>query len=197
MPLTDWQRQWCLDVMDKINQKPISVPFQREFASDAGTIGISYHLTAVREKLESGTYATMQEWVQDMRLIWLSAQKLFRKGTPLNAMATHLSDWFERRFHTFPRCQMEEWLMKFNATREKLRALVESYEEYGGVIEDVKERVTSSKKRELEDMKPTVVASTPVITPPSSGVVKTSAFIGHDPRVQKPTAHQEIKLFDV
>jgi hypothetical protein len=183
--------------MDKIQTKPISIPFQSDFFRDSGAIGPSRNLSSVRTRLESGAYASVQEWIKDIRLIWVLAQKLFRKGTPLNAMAAHLSEWFERRFHTFPRSQAEEWLLNFNVTRGKLRALVENYAKCGGIMEEVETAVAPEKKKERR-IKLAMAPTGSVVVRQSTEAVQTSAVIAPDPRVQKPVVRQEVvNLFDL
>jgi hypothetical protein len=207
MPLTEWQRRWCLQVMDRIRAKPISGPFQRESSRELGLSANIEHyldLDSIGEQLEDGRYHTVQDWICDVRYIWAAAQRLFREGTPVHAMAADLSTWFERKFAEFPRCLAEQWLADFRSTRGKLRALVDSYPdrriEPPAPVREIGPIQRRSSPGPIETISPPPPERTP--SPPrivghvtSSGQYRS--IVAHDPRTQKTEKRAVADPFDL
>jgi hypothetical protein len=198
MLLTEWQRRWCLEVMDRIRARPISGPFQRESSKELGlstNVKQYLDLDSIREQLEDGRYDTVQDWICDVRYIWAAAQRLFREGTPVHAMAIDLSRWFERRFAEFPRCQAEQWLADFRSTHTKLRDLVDSYpERLPGPVREIEPHQTETRS----PPRPVRLASPPrIVSEVASSSGQYRSVIAPDPRTQKTEKRAIVDLFDL
>jgi hypothetical protein len=197
--MSDFQRDWCLQIMDKLSQKPISRPFQQELTREQGlsakiTTFIEHplDLSIVRDKLEDGGYNTIAEWAKDIRIIWKSVRKLYRKDSPIWAMATDLSTWFEKHYREYPRSQSEQWFIQFSRTRADLEKLVETYPDRRIVPEP---QIKPEPKVEME-IEP-VAAPTVIEEAPPVAERKLKLIIGDMSKREKPKENEPPKLFDI
>ena len=97
--MSEFQQAWCLNVMDKICRKEISIPFQCKSVRDqyldpelAASIELQNDLTQIRAKVENGTITKTDDWAQEMSRFWNYVRKYFASG-PLYAMACDLSNY--------------------------------------------------------------------------------------------------------
>ncbi|KAK8893854.1 hypothetical protein M9Y10_022283 [Tritrichomonas musculus] len=132
--LSDFQLKQCLKILDKLEEKSISKPFQRNLAENFGLpepireyLEKPIDLSTIRDRLKNNKYKTIQEWGRDVFLVFDNVLCLFHVGSPINAMAKDLRNWFEKKLKNFPRTRNEKWLIEFNSTHEKLQKLVDSY----------------------------------------------------------------------
>jgi hypothetical protein len=199
MTLTDFQRESCLHIMAKLREKQISRPFQQELSCEHGLpariktyVEHPMDLRIVQQKLENGMYHTIQEWAKDVRSIWTVAQKLFRKDSPIWAMAADLSAWFESHYRDFPRCKSEKWLRDFTRTRGALSQLVLSYpvQQLSSAPDPPQKAVIESTVAALE-----VPLAADVVTPVKTAPLRS--YIAEDPRLMKPKEPEKPNLFDI
>lgn len=155
MVLPDFQREWCIKMINKINKMEISMPFRSELTREYGInkdiidiVKTPMDLSIVRERLENNLYNNIDEFGRDVRLIWGNTLKIFRKGSSVYAMAADLSNWFEKRFNNYPRNQVEEWFILFHKTRADLIDLVNTCPGRERLVEVVAEVVRSHSHSE-------------------------------------------------
>ncbi|OHT07175.1 bromodomain-containing protein [Tritrichomonas foetus] len=149
MGITKYQRSQCKSIVEKLTKLAISLPFQQKLTEKDGLpcqihdiIERPMDLSIIKRNLDDGRYKSIQQWEQDMRLIWDNATLLYRPGTPIYAMAKDCIDWFDKQMESFSRSKSERWLVRFNKTHQKLQKLVDSYPG---------EKRSRSTEREIEE----------------------------------------------
>jgi hypothetical protein len=129
--MLEFQKAYCIKMLEKIEKRPISV-FFRDTPADPRYIEESLDrptkpmdLRTVRRNITGGAYKTMNDWGSDIRLIWCNAQSCYPPDTPMHLMAFELSNWFEKKWASYPRTEAEHWANKVKKLRSKIRQLHE------------------------------------------------------------------------
>lgn len=132
--LPKFQQKQCLKILNKLLEKSISKPFQQNLSENFMLpepinvyLGKPIDLLTIRENLKNDQYKSIQDWICDVFLVFDNALSLFNSGSPINAIAKDLRNWFEKKVKNFPRTSNELWLIEFTSTHEKLQKLVDSY----------------------------------------------------------------------
>ena len=130
--VTQYQKEWCLSILDKLYLKPTSRPFQTPLVNDEGIISQNnviqqpMDLETVRNKVTKDKYQTIKDFSDDVRLIWYNAQSYYPQDHPLTLMAADLSTWFEGKLKNYPVTAEDKWLMKLHKAQQKLNDLIEN-----------------------------------------------------------------------
>jgi hypothetical protein len=126
----EFQKAYCLKMLDKIEKRPIASFFRDAPSPDTEYMGgylerpkKPMDLRTVRQRLVDGTYKTMNEWGVDVRLIWSNAHSCYPPESPIYLIALELSAWFEKKWANYPRTQAEHWATKLKKIRPKIRQL--------------------------------------------------------------------------
>lgn len=127
--LPQYQKNWCINIMNKLDKKAISEPFKHKEESDQVKGFYSekdnIDLETIRNKLQDNKYDTVIEFGCDVRQVFYNALDTFQPTDHRYMMAHELQDWFEKKFNNFPRTAQEKWYMKLNKTRKKIKKMLE------------------------------------------------------------------------
>ena len=127
--LTDFQKNYCLKIMDKLRKKPITEPFWKAPSKDDDTlmtlsdVKTQMYLDKVQEKLDEGKYKDYIEWGNDVRLVWSNAIQTYANPELKIIIARELLDWFENIFTKFPRVPEELWMLKCKELQASIKLL--------------------------------------------------------------------------
>lgn len=132
--MTDFQKNYCFKMLDKIEKRPISGIFnqQSNLFENHNSKYINkpkkvMDFQTIRKKLTEGQYKTMNEWGQDVRLIFSNANICFKEDSPIYKMAQDLSEWFERKWNDYPRSEEEQWVKKLRKVQESVKFLSDHF----------------------------------------------------------------------
>lgn len=125
--LTKFQQNKCLEIIAKLINWPICSPFvemvdpEKDGAPDyLEVIKNPMALNEVKKKLNSNSYANLQEWKDDVNLIWENAKTYNGEDTLFTHMAMEAKLWFQHKMDSFPSTPEEEWTRKIQKTAKKL-----------------------------------------------------------------------------
>ena len=129
--LSQYQYDWCLSILDKIEKMHISQFFKTKTVSDEthnknyySIISTPMDLATCRENLVNEQYDSVLKFGSDVRLIFDNAMQYYPPGDPIFMMAQELHNWFEKKFQSFPRSSNEKWLMKLRKIQGKVDKLI-------------------------------------------------------------------------
>lgn len=133
--LSQFQHDWCTQILDEIDKIPISVFFDKtksayerfhstkEFSTNTSD---PIDLSEIRNRLQEGKYDTVLAFGYDLRQVFYNSLNFFSAGDPIYLMAQELQNWFEKRFMTFPRSSQEQWLMKLRQTKKLINKMIKN-----------------------------------------------------------------------
>ena len=131
--MTDFQKKYCLRMLDKIEKHPISELFRDKPSAIDDRYSTSLiepekymDLKIVRKKLEEGQYKCINDWGSDVRMIWKNAQDNY-PDSAISLMAADLSRWFEKRWGEYPRTEEEQWAKKLKKVEASVRNLTSKF----------------------------------------------------------------------
>ena len=110
-------KKFAQSIMEKLNQKPISKPFQNPV--DPEKDGCPHYffeikkpmcLKKVNSKLENSQYQDLEQWAADVDLIWKNAMTYNKPDTTLYLMAEDLSIWFRKKVILPNNPQTADWI---------------------------------------------------------------------------------------
>lgn len=115
-------------------------------------------LGTVKERLESNYYASIQEFIEDTRLIWSNAMAYNRPDSDVHKMAKSLSDIFEESVKKA--IEIAE-----KTTEETIKEYSEKIEEYQSMIKDYEQKINEIREQMPKDVIPMIevkkIKSTP------------------------------------
>lgn len=129
-----FEMNWCREVMTQMLEKEIAIPLKSMPPPDSheGKLYASsgkdpIDLSKVNEKLLNREYKTVIEWGLDVRKALNTWIAVFQtEDHPIADMACDLQEWFEKKFHKFPRNQNEQWLMELKKASELCQKLIDT-----------------------------------------------------------------------
>ena len=143
--ITQFQKEWCLSIIEKLYKKPTSKPFQTPLVHEEGVLSTNANiqpmdLETVNNKIMKDRYQTMKDFASDVRLIWYNAQSFYPKEHELSLMASDLSSWFEEKLKNYPVTSEEKWLNKLRKAEQQLDNLIKNPIPPKPVLDYVKEK---------------------------------------------------------
>lgn len=151
--MTDFQKKHCFKMLEKIEKHPISEIFMQQsnlfdnhYAKYIDKQKKVMDFKTIRKKLTDGQYKCMNEWGQDVRLIFSNAKNNFKDDSPIYKMAQDLSDWFESKWNDYPRSEEEQWVKKLRKVQESVKFLSDHFPIDKTFIPE-KEEVTNSTEK--------------------------------------------------
>ena len=82
-------------------------------------------LGTIKRKLQNNEYASVQEWIDDVELIWQNSMIYNNEGSILHVMALELQGWFQNKIKSMPRSKDEEWFHSMQKVTKKMIFLAE------------------------------------------------------------------------
>ena len=130
--MNDFEKRKCLELTNKMLQKDLCRPFkdkvdpERDGAPDYfNIIKNPMELTTVKKKLTTNEYKSIQQWADDINLIWKNAKTYNNEGTLIYLFAQELEIWFSKKFIKMPRNKDEEWVYLLRKSSNTLTKLAE------------------------------------------------------------------------
>lgn len=127
MTLSKFQQTKCLQIIDKLISWPICSPFvelvdpERDGAPDyLDVVKHPMALKKVQQRINNGEITTLEQFKDDVNLIWSNAKLYNGEDTLFTHMAMEASLWFNEKMKKFPTTQEEEWTRKLQRTTQKL-----------------------------------------------------------------------------
>ncbi|EAY20814.1 Bromodomain containing protein [Trichomonas vaginalis G3] len=133
--LNSFEKEYCIKVTNAIFDMPISQDF-REFVDDKNSAYYSkiknpMCLREVLRKLTENKYAKVQDWKDDMNLIWQNAFK-FNKNIQgwgnrqkfIYTFAKELSNRFKEMSENIPSTRFQEWVLNLEEKQKKLSRIL-------------------------------------------------------------------------
>jgi len=129
--ITPTQILFCKKITKKIRSLPISGDFSRKVDPVADGARDYYEkianpmdLGTVLKNLDVSHYKTVDQWKNDMNLIWNNALSYNHAGTPLYYVADALMKLFQEYSSQIPRNEYELWSHNVNKATKKLEDMM-------------------------------------------------------------------------
>lgn len=125
------QSQFCTSITKKINDFPMARYFAQPV--DPKIDGVADYFDKIKKPMDLGTvlqnlhdnkYLSVDQWKNDMNLIWKNAMTYNGPGYPLYIIAQDLQDTFRKMTETIPRTHTIEWLMKVRKEHLALQRII-------------------------------------------------------------------------
>lgn len=123
MTLSEFQREWCLKIVEKLMSLDIckyfiemvdpekdQAPGYYDIITEAMALG------EVKRRLESCEYQDLASFKRDVNLIWQNAVEYNGEESFFADMAKEASLWFNNKMKHLPASSTEEWLLKVQRT---------------------------------------------------------------------------------
>ena len=130
--MLDFQRKWCVKIFDDLKEFEMFKMFNTtnmntdgNDSNQAALARVKASFDAVQQKLDSGEYKAVGDWVKDVNLIFFNIKSSSKKGTPTYMAADYLEKWFTKKTLTYPSTKEEEWMMKFRKVQTKIQEIVD------------------------------------------------------------------------
>lgn len=128
--MTPLQHKYCVKITEKISAIPIASPFLEPVntADVPGYLKVikkPCDLGTVMSKLKKNEYTNVDEWKNDMNLIWKNATTFNKEGC-INQMASELARVFKEYVTEIPRNENDEWIIKVRRAHAKYMKLIQS-----------------------------------------------------------------------
>lgn len=101
MHLSPYLKRQCLDVLEKINARPISKiflypvdPLQDNLPDYFEIVKNPMDLGTIKRNLRANKYRTVQEWKQDMELVWSNSILFHSENSAVGMMALELKNYY-------------------------------------------------------------------------------------------------------
>ena len=132
--MIEFQKQFCLKMLDKIEAHPLSELF-REPAEPGDERYAGYldkskkpmDLSTVRKKLNENQYKCIGECHNDIRLIWSNAISSYPESSNIYKMASDMSNIFEKKWGDYPRTKEEWWYQKLKKVQKSVKYLHDNF----------------------------------------------------------------------
>lgn len=117
----------CEEILNSLISFPICYPFlqlidpERDGAPDYYQfVSKPMALVEVKRKLSEDKYKTIQEFKDDIELIWSNAKAYNGDGTLFTDMALEARHWFNKKMKHFPDTPEQEWAQKVISISKRL-----------------------------------------------------------------------------
>lgn len=125
------QTEICTRITQKIFDMPISFFFREPVRLDEvpnykETIKKPMDLSTVLVKLTDHAYKNVDQWKDDMNLIWNNAQKFNPEGNVVHHIAGDLQLVFKRKSEHIGKTEFDDWQNKVRKAYQKLQQVVDA-----------------------------------------------------------------------
>ena len=122
--ITSEQKKKCLKIIDDIIKRPISTMFHEpvdpvldDVPDYFDYIKTPSDLSTVRRRLVENKYSSLQEYKNEMNLIWENAITYNGKQSFAGFIAVDLSKYFNRKFAKIEEPQSDQWINNYLKVR--------------------------------------------------------------------------------
>lgn len=125
MPLTNIELQFCQDFLIKLNKNPLTSCFRepvdtQKYPQYLRMIEKPMDLHTVSQKLKNNSYFKIDEWKDDIFLIWKNAQKFNDPNNLVYKISVTLQKKCERAFENIPKSNLDQWIRKMQKIQHKI-----------------------------------------------------------------------------
>lgn len=196
----------CEEIINKLISFPICYPFlqlidpERDGAPDYYQfVSKPMALVEVKRKLSEDKYKTVQEFKDDVELIWANARAYNGEGTLFTDMALEAKYWFDKKMKHFPDTLEQEWTEKVLSVSKRLFKLTAHPPPEVDPTGELK--ITTQSDDELNDPLPPPPPQIPQEPPaetdkdkkPEENIPQTAEKVEQQPQTTIPAAQAEIK----
>ena len=108
----------------------ISQFFEEEFSKVSESLfKTPMKIQIITEKLQCGKYASIQDWNNDMELIWFNAKNYYSQGSLMFDIIETLQSWYQKRTARLPLKEEDEWLCKYKKIQKRMNKIIKSQPE--------------------------------------------------------------------
>ncbi|OHT02934.1 Bromodomain containing protein [Tritrichomonas foetus] len=127
------QAQFCAKITKKISNFTMARFFRQPV--DPKRDGAEDYLDKIKKPMDLGTvlqnlhdskYQSVDQWKNDMNLIWKNAMTYNNQASPLYIIAQDLQETFKKLVETIPKTHTEEWLMRVRKEHNKLQRIIDA-----------------------------------------------------------------------
>ncbi|OHS99338.1 Bromodomain containing protein [Tritrichomonas foetus] len=133
MPLADFQKQRCLKVMDKIQKYHISRMFSQPVNPTTDNcpdyfskITSPMDLGTARKKLDNNEYETVEQWKEDMELIWNNAFTYNGPKALISLLAKEIQTIFRDLTVNFSSDADADWNSQFEKLKSEINSIIKT-----------------------------------------------------------------------
>ncbi|EAX99349.1 Bromodomain containing protein [Trichomonas vaginalis G3] len=125
--LTQTQTDACLKITREIFDLPIATYFRApvntaEFPNYK--VKKPMDLGTVIQRLDEQKYKNVDQWRNDMKLIWDNAKDFNSPDSIVHSVALELKQYFERKSDRIPKNEMEAWQFELQACHGKIQEIM-------------------------------------------------------------------------
>lgn len=127
MPLTHFQQNKCIKIIEKLMKWSICTPFledidpERDGAPDyLQIIKNPISLKKILENVKNNQYDTIKDLENDVKLVWENAKLYNGKDSLITYMASEADLWFSNKMKSFSSTAEEEWTRKIQKAAKLL-----------------------------------------------------------------------------
>jgi hypothetical protein len=130
MPLSDFQKRWCSDIMNQLSKFEITKVLFADMAdasnprSSFQRIKVPIDVGVINRRLSCDDYDSLSSWCNDVNLMWFNAKSCFQEGSANYLAAEYLKSWFEKKVAVCPLTAKDEWLLEFKKIQKKVDRLL-------------------------------------------------------------------------
>ncbi|EAX92740.1 Bromodomain containing protein [Trichomonas vaginalis G3] len=128
--MNDFEKRQCLHLTNKMIHKDLCHVFkdkvdpERDGAPDYyKIIKHPIDLTTIKRKLNSNEYKSIEQWADDVNLVWKNAKTYNNEGSVIHFIAQEQEIWFARKYKNIPRTKDEEWVYQLQKATKILSRL--------------------------------------------------------------------------
>lgn len=131
--LNQVQHQYCVKITKKINDFTMARFFRQPV--DPKRDGAEDYLEKIKKPMDIGTvlqnlqdnkYTSVDQWRNDMNLIWKNAMTYNDSHSPLYIIAQDLQETFKKMTENIPRNTTVEWIIKVRKEHNMLQRIIDA-----------------------------------------------------------------------
>lgn len=131
--LNQVQLQYCIKITKKMNDFTMARYFRQPV--DPKRDGAEDYFDKIRKPMDIGTvlqnlqdnkYSSVDQWRNDMNLIWKNAMTYNNPQSPLYIIAQDLQETFKKMTEYIPRTQTVEWIIKVRKEHSILQRIIDA-----------------------------------------------------------------------
>lgn len=151
MPIPQYQKERCLQVMEKIFEQNISKMFlhpvnpETDHCADYFTkISHPMDLTTSKEKLQNDLYETIEDWKNDIELIWTNAFTYHGTQVLISLLAKELQTLFKNLTINLSSDSVADWNAQFEKLKSETNQAIKNFPKYPQTKQQKLSRTSSS-----------------------------------------------------
>ena len=133
MVISDFLKQKCILIMDRIMKRPCFTVFLNPVNPDEdgarGYYDVVRHpidLSQIKQNLINNKYKDIEQWAIDMRHIWSNAEKFNKKESIMCSFALEFKKHFRKEYKLLKTYIFKKWTKEASNLKNKLDLLLDS-----------------------------------------------------------------------